>query len=55
MTEEKEVIHMSCLGLLCEKLGIIHYQRESPKVTLRPNQVTCPKCIEIMKEIKILK
>ncbi len=59
MKDEKkdmdETIHMSCLGLLCEKLDVIHYQRSKPKVTLRPNEVTCDKCIKILKEQKILK
>ena len=51
--EEEEVVHMSCLGLLCEKLGMP--QLKNPKVTMRPKEVTCEKCIKILKERKILK
>ena len=51
--EEEEVIHMGILGLLCEKLGIP--QLKNPKVTMRPKEVTCEKCIKILKERKILK
>ena len=51
--EEEEVIHMGILGLLCEKLGIP--QLKNPKVTMRPKEVTCEKCVKILKERKILK
>jgi len=51
--EEEEVIHMRILGLLCEKLGIP--QLKNPKITMQPKEVTCEKCIKILKEIKILK
>jgi len=51
--EEEEVIHMGILGLLCEKLGMP--QLKNPKVTMRPKEVTCEKCIKILKERKILK
>ena len=53
LEKEEEVIHMGILGLLCEKLGIP--QLKNPKVTMRPKEVTCEKCIEILKERKILK
>jgi len=51
--EVEEVIHMGILGLLCEKLGMP--QLKNPKVTMRPKEVTCEKCIKILKERKILK
>jgi len=44
MTEE--LIHMSCLGLLCERLG--EPKLVKPKVTMKPYDVTCPKCREIL-------
>ncbi len=44
----KEIIHMACLGLLCEKLG--ESKIVSPKSTMRLRDVTCPKCIEILKK-----
>ena len=43
----EELIHMSCLGILCEKLG--KQKILKPKVTTRPTDVTCPKCKEILK------
>ena len=43
----EELIHMGCLGILCEKLGEPKILK--PKVTLRPLNVTCPKCKEILK------
>ena len=49
----EEKIHLGILGLLCEPLGTIH--NDKPKVTMRSNEVTCKKCIEILEKQKILR
>lgn len=49
----EEYIHLATLGIACEKLG--ESKLKNPKSTLRPNAVTCPKCIEILKNIRVLK
>ena len=52
MTEE--LIHMNCLGVLCESI-YVRPSKIKPKTTMRPHDVTCPKCIEKLKELKIIR
>ena len=49
-----EIIHMNCLGALCESIDTIPSKIKS-KTTMRPYDVTCTKCIKILKERKILR
>jgi len=56
-----EIVHMSCLGILCESIDK-HYsvskitKEEYNKVTtFNINKVTCSKCIEILKKENILR
>lgn len=49
----EEKIYLNILGLLCEPIGTFH--EDKPKTTLRLKEVTCEKCIEIMKKQDILR
>lgn len=52
-TEITEFIHMRLLGILCEKIG--EPRMYAPMTTMRPREVTCPRCIKIMYERGILR
>ncbi len=49
-----EDTHFSCLGLLCEPLGSDTITLNAKK-TMRPNEVTCLKCIKILITQGVLK
>ena len=64
IADKAEDIHMSCLGVLCKPFSKypsflskndLSKEESRFKVTLRPNKVTCQKCIEILKKQGILK